>query len=299
MRKKLTILILLFITQAMFSQENTKIDEEIDEIIDNLITLDDDYLIDLINEVNRYQIIVASLDFNDKTYFLGRDLGIEQFTIASQLMYKNSNGIYGGIAGAYYDKFDPKWDLTILTAGYGKLFGKHRNTSAELGYSRYIFSDNESNDFENSIDGRFSIANKNDHYGTTIDASFLFGKKTGFQTNISFYGVIKLFDLGTTSEAKVVFAPTIAFILGSENIDTSRIDRLGIDLPYINSVVNSFEAFSLRNVQLNIPLQLEFDNFRLETGYNINFPSAFEFEREVDNTSFFNVGLTYIIDLKQ
>ncbi len=297
MKKILIVFILIFINQLLFSQENNKNDEEIDEIIDNLITLDDDYLIDLINDVNRYQIIVASLDFNDKTYFLGRDLGIKQFNISSQLMYKNSNGIFAGIAGAYYDKFNPKWDLTVLTAGYGKFFGKHRNVSAELGYSRYIFSDKESNDFKNSIDGSFSITNQNDYYGTIIDASFLFGKKTGFQTNISFYGTIKLFNLNTTSAAKVVFVPTIAFILGSENIDTSRIDRLGIDLPYINSVVNSFEEFSLRNIQFNIPLQLEFDNFLLETGYNINFPSAFEFEREVDNTTFFNVGLTYIFDL--
>ena len=297
MKKTLIVITFIFINQLLFSQENPVVDEEIDEIIDNLITLDDDYLIDLINEFNRYQIIVASVDFNDKTYFLGRDLGLKQFNVTSQLMYKNSNGIYAGVAGAYYDKFDPKWDLTILAIGYGKYFGKQRNIKGELGYSRYIFSDSESNDFENSIDGSFSIANKNDNYGAQLDASYLFGKRTGFQTTASFYGNIKLFNLNTTSDAKVMFVPTISFILASENIDTSRINRVGIDIPYINRVLNSFEEFSLRNIQLNIPFQFEFDNFLLEAGYNFNFPSAFEFEREVDNTSFLNVGFTYIFDL--
>ncbi|MDY7393922.1 hypothetical protein UMM65_01575 [Aureibaculum sp. 2210JD6-5] len=297
MNRILVVLAFIFINQLLFSQEDPEVDKEIDEIIDNLITLDDAYLIDLINEVNNYKIIIASLDFNDKTYFLGRDLGINQFSISPQLMYKNSNGIYAGVAGAYYDKFDPKWDLTILTAGYGKFFGKHKNLKGELGYSRYIFSDTDSNDFENSIDGSFSIRNKNDYYGSIIDASYLFGKRTGFQTNIAVYGTIKLFDLGTTSDAEFVLVPNVSFLLASENIDTSRIDRLGIDLPYINRVVNSFEKFSLRNVQLNLPIQLDYDNFLLELGYNFNFPSSFEFEREVKNTSFFNLGFTYFFDL--
>ena len=144
MRKSLFVLLLIFSNQFLFSQEKDEIEQEVDEIIENLVTLNDEDLIDLINDLNKYQVILTSVDFNNKTYFLGRDLGIDQYNITSQAMYENSNGIFAGISGTYYSEFDPKWDLTVVTAGYGKSFGKNDNFRAELGYSRYIFSDSES-----------------------------------------------------------------------------------------------------------------------------------------------------------
>ena len=298
MKKNLFVLFILLFNQALFSQENTELDEEIDEIIENLISLDDDTLIDLINDLNKYQIIYTSVNYNTKAYFLGRDLGIDQYTISSQVMYENSNGIYLGVSGNFYSKFDPKWDITTLTAGYGKNFGKEKNIRLELGYSRYIFSDSDSNDFENSIDGGFYMSTPNGHLGSSISSSYLFGEKTGFQSTLSIYGDIKLFNINSKNNSKVNFEPDLSFQFASENIDTSRFDNLGIDLPFINRIVDSFETFSLRNIQLQLPLIFEVGDFQIEAGYNINFPSAFDFEDSVSNTSFFNIGVSYIFNLK-
>ncbi|MBT8385133.1 MAG: hypothetical protein KJO83_05435, partial [Bacteroidia bacterium] len=55
----------------LFSQEGEQLDEDIDVIIDNIIDLDDDYLMEMITDLNKYQVIYASMDFNNKTYFLG------------------------------------------------------------------------------------------------------------------------------------------------------------------------------------------------------------------------------------
>ena len=302
MKKNLLVLLLIFFNQTIFSQENTELEQEINEIIENVISLDDDDLLNIINELNKYQVIYTSVDYGNKTYFLGRDLGIDQFNISTQAMYENSNGIFIGISGNFYSEFDPKWDLTTLTTGYGKNFGKQQNFRAELGYSRYIFSDSNSNDFENSIDGAFYISTNNNSFGSTLNSSYLFGDKTGFQTNFSIYGTIKLFDINTNNDSKVSFQPDLSFQFASENIDTSRFEDLLVDSPiilaYVNSVVGSFEAFSLRNIQLQLPIVVELNNFQIEAGYNINFPSAFDFEDSVDTTSFFNVGISYIFSLK-
>ena len=282
----------------LFSQEGEQLEEDIDVIIDNIIDLDDDYLMEMITDLNKYQVIYASMDFNNRTYFLGRDLGLDQYNITTQLIYQNSNGIYAGIAGNYYDKFDPKWDLTVLTAGYGIDFGKKDNFRAELGYSRYIFSDASSNDFENSIDGSFYMSTNDNAFGSSINSSYLFGEKKGFQSSLSFFGDVKIFNINANNGSKISMNPDLSFIFGSENIDTSRIDNLGIDIPFVNRIVSSFETFDLRNIQLQIPLVLEFKNFNAEIGYNINFPKKLAFEDDLDNTSFFNVGLTYIFFIK-
>jgi len=298
MKKHLFVLFMLLFSQVLFSQENTELEEEIDEIIEDLISLDDDTLFDLINDLNKYQIIYTSVNFNTKTYFLGRDLGIDQYTFTTQAMYENSNGIYLGVSGNFYSEFDPKWDITTVTAGYGKNLGKENNIRLELGYSRYIFSDTDSNDFENSIDGGFYFSTPNGFFGSSITSSYLFGEKTGFQSTLSVYGDIKLFDLHSKNKSKVNFEPDLSFQFASENIDTSRFDNLGIDLPFIDRIVDSFETFSLRNIQLQLPFIFELSDFQIEAGYNINFPIAFDFEDSVDNTSFFNFGVSYIFNLK-
>jgi len=302
MKKSLFVLLLVFCNQLLFSQENEVIDQEVDEIIESLVTLDDEDLIDIINELNKYQVILTSVDFNNKTFFLGRDLGIDQYDLTSQVMYQNSNGIFAGISGTFYSDFDPKWDLTVLTAGYGKSFGKKENLRAELGYSRYIFSDSDSNDFENSIDGTIHVSTNNGNFGSSISSAYLFGDRSGFQAYISIFGDIKLFDLHAKKDKNISFHPDLSFQFASENIDTSRFDDLLSDSPQINIIVdritNSFETFSLRNIQLKLPLVFELNNLQIEAGYNINFPSAFEFENSVENTSFFNIGLSYIFDLK-
>ena len=90
MKKSLFVLLIIISNQLLFSQVNDDLDEEVDEIIESLITLDDEDLLDFINELNKYQVILTSVDFNNKTYFLGRDLGIDQYSFTSQLMYENS-----------------------------------------------------------------------------------------------------------------------------------------------------------------------------------------------------------------
>ena len=302
MKKSLFVLLIIVSNQLLFSQENDDLDQEVDEIIESLVTLDDEDLLDIINELNKYQVILTSIDYNNKTYFLGRDLGIDQYNVTSQLMYENSNGIFAGISGLFYSDFDPKWDLTVLTAGYGKSFGKNDNLRAEMGYSRYLFSDSNSNDFKNSIDATLHLSTKSGTFGSSVSSAYLFGERSGFQSYISVFGDLKLFDLNAKKNKNISFHPDISFQFASENIDTSRFDDLLSDSPFINSIVdritNSFETFSLRNIQLQLPLVFELNDFQIEAGYNINFPSAFDFEDSITNTSFFNIGVSYIFSLK-
>ena len=294
MKKYYSLLLFLTFSQILFSQDSEQVDEELDEIIEYLMDLNEDVLVNTIIDLNKYHFIMVSTEFNNKTYFLGRDLGINQYNINTQIMYANHTGIFLGVSGTYYSKFDPSWDLTIVTGGYGFDFGKTENFRAEIGYSRYFFSDSNSNDFENSLDLGIDFSTNSNTFGSTINTSYLFGDKTGYQASLSIYGSLNLFHLNIEKDSKINFEPSISFVFGSENIDTYRIENLGIDSPFINNIVDSFQTFSLRNVQLRLPISLELNQLNVEVGLNINFPKAFDFENNVETSTFFNLGLIYI-----
>jgi hypothetical protein len=297
MKKIILLTIIAFILGLdLIAQVDTESDKEIDSIVEELIFSDSESLLKYIEQLNNYQVIYTSIGFNDKAHFLGRDLGLDQNYLSAQIFYEHSIGVFFGISGAYYSEFDPKWDLTILTGGYGKYFGKHDNYNYELSYNRYIFTDNESNDFENSLDASFGAETNNNSFGISANLVYFFGKKQGFQNSFDINGDIDLFKL--SNKAKVTFTPLLTFQFGSENIDTSRIDDLISDFPVLDRIINSFEKYDLRNIQLQLPLNLKFDNLQIEAGYNFNFPKALEFEQNLDNTSFFNLRVSYIIDLK-
>ena len=296
MKKLLLLLACLGIFSISSAQDDMDQDDT-DLIIEDLLELSDDDLIDLVSDLKKYHIILVSAQFNSQAYFLGRDLGVDQYSLVPQVMYQSHNGIYLGIAGNIFSEFDPKWDFTILNAGYGLDFGASDNMRAELGYSRYIFADSNSNDFENSLDGAFYINTKDNSFGGSVNGSYLFGDRTGFQAGISAFGNLKVADLNSEKGSTLNFEPAISLVFGSENIDTSRIDNLGITIPFIENVVDSFETFSLRNTQLALPLVFDFNAFSVEGGYTINFPTAFDFENNVDTSGFFHLAVNYLIDL--
>ncbi len=288
--------ITLFFGLDCFAQINQETDKEIDSIIEELIFSDSENLLEYIEQLNKYQVLYASVGFNDKTYFLGRDIGLDQYSLTTQLFYEHSNGMFFGISGALYSEFDPKWDYTTLTGGYRNQFGKHKNFSYQLSYNRYLFSDTSSDDFENSLDANLNVETKNNAFGISTDLAYFFGKKQGFQNSFDIYGEVNLFKLNNNNT--ITFNPLVTFQFGSENIDTSRIDDLGIDNPFLDRIINSFEKYDLRNIQLQLPITLNLNNFQIEAGYNFNFPKALEFERNLDNSSYFNLRLSYIVDLK-
>jgi hypothetical protein len=293
------IILLAFITFILGldlnAQKDTEFDKEIDSIVEELIFSDSESLLKYIEQLNNYQVLHTSIGFNNKAHFLGRDLGLDQNYLSAQIFYEHSIGIFVGISGAYYSEFEPKWDLTILTGGYGKYFGKHDNYNYEFSYNRYIFTDTESSDFENSLDASFGIETNRSSIGISANLVYFFGKKQGFQNSFDINGDIDLFKLG--NNAKITFTPLLTFQFGSENIDTSRIDDLVSDFPVLDRIINSFEKYDLRNIQLQLPVNLKFDNLQIEAGYNFNFPKALEFEQNLDNTSFFNLRVSYLIDL--
>jgi hypothetical protein len=293
MKKTVALFLLTFSVLTVYAQEiskkdNTILSTEGDEIIDNL--LGDDLDVDqFLKSIASFQFLYFSVDYNNKTYFSGRDIGTDQFNINPQITYIHSNGFFVGVNGVYYSEFTPNWDFTSLTAGYGQSFGKNKSYKWTSSYARYFYSDGVNNPFTNAISFGIETTNKKKNLGTELSATYLFGDDTSFQMTSSSYGVV---NLSKTKKYQLRLRPELNIVIAQQTIQLAQTFTIrGREVTrYIQN-----NDFGLINTQLQIPLQLNVDDFDFELGYIVNFPSALEGETGLEVTNSINFSISYLL----
>lgn len=289
MKKLILTIALIFQCFLSFSQE-IKEDNDTDEIIDNLLG-DDNLIDDLIKTTKNFQLLYFSADYNNKTYFLGRDVGIDQFNITPQVLYLHSNGIFAGLSSIYYSEFDPNWDYISATIGYGKSFGKSQKYRWSTSYARYFYSSGVDNPFTNALSAKIGVTNSSKKYGTDLSSTLLFGEDTSVQFTSTSFAEFQL-TKGKNSELK--FRPQLAILVGNQSYEVERTFGFNQQI----TIYDQFDDFGLLNLQLNLPLQFEVYDFDFELGYNFNFPSAIGNESDLKTTHFLNFSVGYTLDFE-
>jgi hypothetical protein len=290
MKKKLTLLLCLFVFYVSFSQEATPKESKTDALIDDL--LEQNQIIDsFLASYSKYQFLYLTVNYNDDTYFSGRDIGIDQYNISPRITYLHYSGLYGSVSGIYYSEFDPKWDLTTATIGYGKNFGKKKTYRYSVSYSRYFYNNGIDNLFTNDISASIGIKNKKRTLGTSLSGSYLFGNDESFQVASSSFVAFNLFK---TTKTKLDFKPQISLVAGKQTVELARsYMRFG----QLFTEYSENDVFSLINTQLGFPLEFSYNSFDVGVGYTINFPTAIGDESDLKSTGFFNVSMSYLFSL--
>ena len=288
-----TIWLLLFTvatTINLIAQEPEK--DEIDILLDELFFNEQQLIDDILDSFNTYNYIYTNLSFNSNTFFSGRESEVNQYNIVPQISYYSSSGFNVSVSGIYYETFNPNWDFTNVSIGYYKATGKKKLFHYNVGYSRYFYS-NGWDTFTNSINLNLGLRNKKKTLGTKLSTSYLFGTDQSFQIVSSTYANA---IISRTKNHVLKFRPQISFLIAQQTIALAQIDPLDT-----NSVVEYEynDIFELLNTQVNLPLTLSTKSWDFELGYNINFPSPVESESNLDPTSFFNISIGYLIDLKK
>jgi hypothetical protein len=119
----------------------------------------------------------------------------------------------------------------------------------------------------------------------------LFGKEQSFQIASRSYVSLNLLK---TKKVSLKFRPQLNIIAGKQTIELTRIIPIGNDTA-LEDIKN--DIFELINTQINVPLQLTYNSFDFEVGYNYNIPNPIGTETNLDSTGFFNINLAYLIDL--
>ena len=279
-------------TSLAVMAQDTREEDEIDLLLDDLLYSEQQFVDDLLQSFYRYNFLYANISMESNTYFSGRDPGVDQINLVPQLSYYNSTGFNLSVSGIYYESYAPHWDFTKVYAGYYNSIGKNEIFTYDVGYSHYFYSDGW-DVFTNSVSIGLGLRNKKRSLGTRLTGSYLFGTDQTFQLASRTYARVTLVQ---KSNYVLRFRPQINFILAEQTIELERMDPGGADpLPEYEYE----DVFGLLNTQINLPLALSTRSWDFELGYNINLPNPQESEPELDPNGFFHISIGYLIDLNK
>ena len=285
MRLVKIVIVILLLPVSVFCQISEE-DKEVDDIIDNLLG-SDNLINDLIKSTTNYQMLQVEANYNDKTYFSGRDIGINQFNFVPQISYMHSKGFFASISGMYYSEFFPHWDYTSLSVGYGKNFGREQKFYWSTSYSRYIYSNEIENPFENAVTASISYNSKKKIFGSAIETSFLFGEETSFQLTSTTFIDFKLYEY---KELELNIKPQLEILVAQQTIEQARIEIKG---KKEETSFVEYDEFGLLNTAIKIPIQISYKSFDVEFGYTLNIPNSLPNENSMKATGFLNLSLSY------
>lgn len=287
MKKILLYLCLFFYTVSVFSQEPPPKKIAIDQYIDELL-IEDQSLDELLASFINFHFLYLSINYNSDTYFSGRDIDIDQYNISPQITYMHSKGFYASISGIYYSEFVRRWDVTTATIGHGKSFGKDKIWRYYTSLSGYLYSENNIDGLYNgNISAGFGIQNKSRTLGSILSGSYYLGSDAAYQIVSRTYANLKLLK---TKKHLVKIRPQLSFFIGTQIVDVLS------DTTLQEAIVSQNNVFGLINTQINFPIQYNTNSFDFELGYNLNFPAEIGTETDLKNTSFFNIGISYLLD---
>ena len=284
-------LLLLILSLVSFQGVRSQ-DAELDSLLDAIL-FEDEQLVSLLSGKTRYQFLYLRTSFENRSYFSGRDIGIDQYNYSAQASYFHSMGFNAGVGSIWYSQFNPKLYATSLSLGYTGKFDKKGDFRYRTSYNRYFYSKVDSIDAR-AFYNAFSLGSTLDKgfIGTRLDVALLTGNETAGQLKWDLYGDITLIKLGTFD--RIRFEPEVSFFFGKEIVAYYQLGGLGQSQEYV--LVEDSE-FGLLNTAIRIPITVNYKGFDLEFGYNINFPNSMITGEKLPMTTYFNLSLGYMFSL--
>ncbi len=223
--------------------------QDLDSLLDAVIFEDIDFL-KILNEDLNFHYIYANSGFENKTFFAGRDIGIDQYNVSGQLSYFNTKGFQAGIAGFMYSEFEPKLTNMVITAGYSGKLSNLEGLKYRGSYSRFIYSKVDSvatNAFSGSVN--MGVFYQNTVWGARTDLSLLHGEDYSFQLSGEIYGLIPLAKWGRMNRLRI--EPSVMLFLGKEDVIYSK---TGGDSGTWQYIIVDDPVFGLMTTDLHLPV---------------------------------------------
>jgi hypothetical protein len=240
-----------------------------------------------------HRYIYIRSEFENKTFFSGQDLGVSQYNISGQAYYQGSKGLNIGIAGIRYSQFEPKFNTTIVTAGYNNHVQGVKGLNLRALYSRYFFAKADSvieNSYNSSID--LGLTYKRKFIGSSADLTTLLGNEVSIQANWDVFATIPIIRFGTSN--KLSFEPEVSLFFANQTVVVNQyISRFR----FFGDVTTETNSFGLMNTMLRVPVTVTVKNLDISAGYNFNFPRIPGSNIKPGNSSFFNLSLGYLFGI--
>lgn len=261
-------------------------------LIDSLLTLE---------EAKPHSRMAVRLAYNSNVMYTGRTLGIDQFGLAPGVAYYHKTGLYADVSAFWSQDFDPKYYLTILSAGYLHTFSSKFSIIAS--YDRYFYNlDDEFVPYTNGLN--FSPILDFKYVAFQCDYTFYFGESYVNRVMPSFGIILEKKNIWGLD--RVSFTPAVYLLFGDESFTDILIPstaaewiqarmRLQQGLPWYQT--NTYREFGLMNYSFSIPLNIQFKNFNMFVSYVYSIPKALPSETLLlPESGFLAAGITYYIN---
>ena len=254
--------------------------DRIDSLLNELIYSDETIMSTIVQPV-KSDFLYAGLNYNSKTYFAGREIGIDLVNVSGHVFYFSSLGVFAGVSGIWYDQLTPGYSTTMLTLGYGSYLDKKKNFRASGSYTRFIYTNPDSAAIYPYLNNaNVTLAYRKNWFGARVSGNMLFGGETLFNFSPTVYSNFYFWKFGKNN--KFYLGPEISCYFSKETI---------------NAETNPTECFGLLNTKLLVPFSVNLGNLEVQLGYSLNFPVTQDKNITYQISSAFSVSAFYLIPL--
>ncbi|MDX9777558.1 MAG: hypothetical protein RBT43_02220 [bacterium] len=275
---------LIFIMGALFLFPFFLAAQDLDSLLAILRSHRDEDIFALLGKGREYHILYAQTAFQNRTYFSGRDIGVDQWNATFQTAYAY-RGFSAAAATMIYSEFEPHWNLSMISAGYRHALSRKSPLDLSLSYERYFYHDPD-----DSLNGAFpnalqlGLSYSGVHWGAILNPALFFGSGgTTSQESISLYGDFRIWR---KNDLLMRFRPRLSLIFGSEISTHTQVPG--------DPSSQEREIYGLLNSAFEVPLLLRWKDLDLALAWHFNLPRAPGSDTDYAPTSLFSISLGYM-----
>lgn len=303
----LSTLILLVSSHGLYAQDTDALLSKPDSLLTFSDSLSIFHLIDsLLNldELNDYSQLALRLSYNSNVLWAGRTLGIDQFGLAPGISYYHKSGLFADASFFWSKDFEPKYYLTILSAGYMHTFSKRFSVMGS--YDRYFYHlADEYIPYNNALTLSPFLEFKPVNF--RVDYTFYFGERSAHRIMPSLGVTLeknKLFKLD-----KVSVMPSLFVLMGNETFSeiifpSTRAEWIAAYIRVRQGLswyrIETRNVFGVMNYAIMLPLNVRHKQMNFSFSYTYNIPKALSGETlTLSESSFLSASLIWLFDLNR
>jgi hypothetical protein len=272
------------IPALVLAQESVR--SEADAILDELFPMDSLSIEAMVNDLKQQDFLYINTMYNNKTFFSGRDFGVEQYSFFPAISYIDSNNFFLNVGSGYYSEVSPQWDFITFSGGYANYLNKKKSIMATGVYSYTSFTEDVAD--LNNQRVSLSLSYRNKWFRNALSGGYLFGGNTSsYVSNNTYFNI----DLLESKSLKISIEPRVGIFWGNQTV--TELVRVGI----FQFEEVSMDVFQLLNTELTLPVAFDFGKWDFEIEYTFAIPNALPGEDDSDNNGYFAISLGYLIGL--
>jgi hypothetical protein len=287
MRKIFVSIAMIFSSMSLLAQ-NDRIDSLLSDVFGN-----DKLMSHLFDQYSKQSFIFSGLTMENRTFYAGREIGDNMFSLTGHIYMFHSGGIYFGASGSWFSQIDPRYNATAATIGIRKPLNRKNTLNFRASFSRFFFNSDDSVTYgPNSNNLGLGLMFNKTHIGSRLSFNLLFGNETKMIITPSVFSKINIARFKRSG--KILLSPEISAFIGPEIVyEPTNSDNAQ------NSTFITTEKYGLINIQLSVPIAFQISGFGIEAGYSVNIPMTQDSYVSYPANSYFSVSIGHTLSLNK